>query len=138
MLVAGAFVYFTSKTDDAATAAEEFTKSVSITRDALSSLTTIQRQALEVTLQQNLVKQNEAYIEQAKNVSSLQELNNYSYWTESQKQASTSYLELQNRITLATAEMERREQKASKTKSDSLRRTADAQRQRETTLLCKA
>jgi hypothetical protein len=36
---------------------------------------------------------------------------------ESQKQASTSYLELQGRITLATAEMERREQEASKTKS---------------------
>jgi len=118
MLVAGAFMYFTSKTDDAATAAEEFTKSVSITGDALSNLTMIQRQALEVTLQQNLVKQNEAYIEQAKNVSSLQkELNNYSYWTDSQKQASTSYLELQDRITLATAEMERREQEASKTKS---------------------
>jgi len=118
ILVASAFMYFTSKTDDAATAAEEFTKSVSITRDALSNLTTIQRQALEVTLQQNLVKQNEAYIEQAKNVSSLQkELNNYSYWTDSQKQASTSYLELQDRITLATAEMERREQEASKTKS---------------------
>ena len=118
MLVAGAFVYFTSKTDDAATAAEEFTKSVSITKDALSSLSTIQRQALEVTLQQNLVKQNEAYAEQAKNVSSLQkELNNYSYWTDSQKQASTAYLELQDRITLATAEMERREQEASKTKS---------------------
>ena len=118
MLVAGAFMYFTSKTDDAATAAEEFTKSVSITRDALSNLTMIQRQALEVTLQQNLVKQNEAYIEQAKNVSSLQkELNTYSYWTESQKQASTSYLELQDRIILATAEMERREQEASKTKS---------------------
>lgn len=118
MLVASAFMYFTSKTDDAATAAEEFTKSVSITKDALSSLSTIQRQALEVTLQQNLVKQNEAYIEQAKNVSSLQkELNNYSYWTDSQKQSSTSYLELQDRITLATAEMERREQEASKTKS---------------------
>ena len=118
MLVASAFVYFTSKTDDAATAAEEFTKSVSITSDALSNLTTIQRQALEVTLRQNLVKQNEAYIEQAKNVSSLQkELNNYSYWTDSQKQASTAYLELQDRITLATAEMERREQEASKTKS---------------------
>lgn len=118
MLVASAFVYFTSKTDDAATAAEEFTKSVSITKDALSSLSTIQRQALEVTLQQNLVKQNEAYAEQAKNVSSLQkELNNYSYWTDAQKQASTAYLELQDRITLATAEMERREQEASKTKS---------------------
>ena len=118
MLVASAFMYFTSKTDDAATATEEFTKSVSITSDALSNLTMIQRQSLEVTLQQNLVKQNEAYIEQAKNVSLLQkELNNYSYWTESQKQASTSYLELQDRITLATAEMERREQEASKTKS---------------------
>ena len=118
MLVASAFVYFSSKSDDAATSAENFTNSVNITKDALNALSTIQRQALEVKLRANLVEQNNAYAAQAAEVASLQkELNNYSYWTDSQKQASYAYLDLQNRITHATAELERRENESNKTKS---------------------
>lgn len=118
MLVAGAFVYFSSKSDEAAKSAEDFTDSISITKQALNELSTIQRQALEVKLQSNIIDLNKAYNSQAQEVASLQkELTNYSYWTDEQKQKSTSYVDLQNRIITATAELERRENEASKAKS---------------------
>ena len=118
MLVAGAFIYFSSKSDEAAKSAEGFTDSISITKQALNELSTIQRQALEIKLQSNILDLNKAFESQAQEVASLQkELTNYSYWTDSQKQKSTSYVDLQNRIITATAELERRENEASKAKS---------------------
>ena len=73
---------------------------------------------LEVKLQANILDLNTAYKEQAQEVASLQkELTNYSYWTDEQKKKSTSYVDLQNRIITATAELERRENEASKAKS---------------------
>ena len=118
MLVAGAFVYFSSKSDEAAKSAEDFTNSINITKGALNELSTIQRQALEVKLQSNIIDLNKAYDSQAQEVASLQkELTNYSYWTDEQKKKSTSYVDLQNRIITATAELERRETEASKAKS---------------------
>ena len=118
MLVAGAFVYFSSKSDEAAKSAEDFTNSINITKGALNELSTIQRQALEVKLQSNIIDLNKAYDSQAQEVASLQkELTNYSYWTDEQKKKSTSYVDLQNRIITATAELERRENEASKAKS---------------------
>ena len=118
MLAAGAFVYFSSKSDEAAKSAEDFTDSISITKQALNELSTIQRQALEIKLQSNILDLNKAFESQAQEVASLQkELTNYSYWTDEQKQKSTSYVDLQNRIITATAELERRENEASKAKS---------------------
>ena len=118
MLAAGAFMYFSSKSDDAAKSAEDFTNSINITKGALNELSTIQQQALEVKLQANILDLNKAFESQEQEVASLQkELTNYSYWTDEQKQKSTSYVDLQNRIITATAELERREKEASKTKS---------------------
>lgn len=118
MLVAGAFIYFSSKSDEAAKSAEDFTDSISITKGALNEMSTIQRQALEIKLQSNIIDLNKAFESQAREVASLQkELTKYSYWTDEQKQKSTSYVDIQNRIITATAELERRENAASKAKS---------------------